>query len=145
MTVPPPCSRTVWSGTRVWTRRELSSMLHLTHSMGTASQLSYSSSERHRTTVSWTTLYEASMLTHTHVNTLAVAEILMRMVKARPSAVNHYCSFLKQLHAWKELTLVYQSVLYTHFTGSYCMQHLVCVIGSEKESYGRHTFVLFVS
>jgi hypothetical protein len=37
-------------------------------------------------------------------------QILMMMVKTRQSAVNHYCSFLKELHAWKELTLVYQTL-----------------------------------
>jgi hypothetical protein len=37
-------------------------------------------------------------------------QILMMMVKTRPSAVSHYCSFLKQLHAWKELTTVYQTL-----------------------------------
>ena len=41
---------------------------------------------------------------------VSVPEILMMMLKARPAAIHHYCSFLKQLHAWKELTSVYQYV-----------------------------------
>jgi hypothetical protein len=37
-------------------------------------------------------------------------QILMMMLKSRPRAITHYCSFLKQLRVWKELTSVYQTL-----------------------------------
>ena len=54
----------------------------------------------------------------------------MMMVKTRPSAVSHYCSFLKQLHAWKELTTVYQYVYDTPYSEP-AIGLLGCYIGTE--------------
>lgn len=122
---PPLHSPTAWNGTRAWTRSEHCSTLPLTHTTEIASQLSFYLSEKHLTIVSQfalpchlhITVYVCIAFTQPDVYCINPTwfffslEILMMMVKQRPRAINHYCSFLKQLHAWKELISVYQLVL----------------------------------